>query len=66
MVRQRAWAVLVNWAFACYGKDIAIDQVNFKWETVGIPFAQKDPRFLFGKRRGQPWKFWSSRLNNRW
>ena len=26
---------------------------------ISVPYAQKDPRFLFEKRRGQPWEFWS-------
>ena len=26
---------------------------------ISVPYAQKDPRFLFEKRRGQPRKFWS-------
>ena len=26
---------------------------------ISVPFAQKDPRFLFEKRRGQPREFWS-------
>ena len=26
---------------------------------ISIPYAQKDPRFLFEKRRGQPREFWS-------
>ena len=26
---------------------------------ISIPYAQKDPRFLFEKRKGQPWEFWS-------
>ena len=27
--------------------------------TISVPYAQKDPRFLFEKRRGQPREFWS-------
>ena len=26
---------------------------------ISVPYAQKDPRFLFEKRRGQPREFWS-------
>ena len=26
---------------------------------ISVPYAQKDPRFLFEKRRGQHWEFWS-------
>ena len=26
---------------------------------ISVPYAQKDPRFLFEKVRGQPWEFWS-------
>ena len=26
---------------------------------ISVPYAQKDPRFLFEKRRGQPWEYWS-------
>ena len=26
---------------------------------ISVPYAQKDPRFLFKKRRGQPREFWS-------
>ena len=26
---------------------------------ISVPYAQKDPRFLFEKRRGQPQEFWS-------
>ena len=26
---------------------------------IYVPYGQKDPRFLFKKRRGQPWEFWS-------
>ena len=26
---------------------------------ISVPYAQKDPRFLFEKRRGQPGEFWS-------
>ena len=26
---------------------------------ISVPYAQKDSRFLFKKRRGQPWEFWS-------
>ena len=26
---------------------------------ISVPYAQKDPRFLFEKRRGQPLDFWS-------
>ena len=26
---------------------------------ISVPYAQKDPRFLFEKRRGQPWEFCS-------
>ena len=26
---------------------------------ISVPYAQKDPRFTFEKRRGQPWEFWS-------
>ena len=26
---------------------------------ISVPYAQIDPRFLFEKRRGQPWEFWS-------
>ena len=26
---------------------------------ISVHYAQKDPRFLFEKRRGQPWEFWS-------
>ena len=26
---------------------------------ISVPCAQKDPRFLFKKRRGQPGEFWS-------
>ena len=26
---------------------------------ISVPYAQKDPRFLFEKRRGQPWELWS-------
>ena len=26
---------------------------------ISVHYAQKDPRFLFKKRRGQPWEFWS-------
>ena len=26
---------------------------------ISVPYSQKDPRFLFEKRRGQPWEFWS-------
>ena len=26
---------------------------------ISFPYAQKDPRFLFEKKRGQPWEFWS-------
>ena len=27
--------------------------------TISVTYAQKDPRFLFEKRRGQPWEFLS-------
>ena len=26
---------------------------------ISVPYAQKDPRFLYEKRRGQPREFWS-------
>ena len=26
---------------------------------ISVPYAHKDPRFLFEKRRGQPREFWS-------
>ena len=26
---------------------------------ISVPYAQKDPRFLFTKKRGQPWELWS-------
>ena len=26
---------------------------------ISVPYPQKDPRFLFEKRRGQPREFWS-------
>ena len=26
---------------------------------ISVPYAQKEPRFLFEKRRGQPREFWS-------
>ena len=26
---------------------------------MSVPYAQKDSRFLFEMRRGQPWEFWS-------
>ena len=26
---------------------------------MSVPYAQKDPRLLFEKRRGQPQEFWS-------
>ena len=28
---------------------------------ISVPYAQKDPRFLFEKRMGQPREFWSLR-----
>ena len=28
-------------------------------KDVGVFYTQKDPRFLFEKRMGQPWEFWS-------
>ena len=33
---------------------------------ISVPYAQKDPRFLFEKRRGQPQEILVSHLNNRW
>ena len=32
---------------------------NFPQLRISAPYAQKDPRFLFEKRRGQPREFWS-------
>ena len=32
---------------------------NFPKARISVSYAQKDPRFLFEKRRGQPREFWS-------
>ena len=50
MIRHVSYILLREWSITS----------QWLWVyRISFPYAQKDPKFLFEKRRGQPWEFWS-------
>ena len=51
MMRHVSCILLLEWS--------TTSQRLWVYTRITVPYAQKDPRFLFEKRRGQPQEFWS-------
>ena len=51
---------LVSYGVMDYGEACFMHLTPRLWVyRISVPYAQKNPRFLFAKRRGQPREFWS-------